>query len=63
MSDTTMSDVTKTDANPVQRQPAQITPPQTPGLRSLLALATGVVVIAALYLAREVLVPITLAIL
>ena len=45
------------------RQPAQVTPPPLPGLNSLLTLITGVVVVAALYLGREVLVPITLAIL
>ncbi len=45
------------------RQPAQVIPPQLPGLNGLLSLATGVVVISALYFAREILVPITLAIL
>ena len=45
------------------RQPAQVTPPPLPGLNSLLTLITGVVVVAALYFGREVLVPITLAIL
>lgn len=44
-------------------QPAQVVPPQMPGLNSLLTLVTGVVIVAALYLAREVLIPITLAIL
>ena len=48
---------------PSSRQPAQVTPPQMPGLNSLLTLATGVVIVAALYFAREVLIPITLAIL
>ena len=52
------------DPNPEpSRQPAQVAPPQMPGVNSLLTLATGVVVIAGLYVAREVLVPITLAIL
>ena len=41
----------------------QIQPPELPGLQALTTLAVAVVVIAALYLAREVLVPITLAIL
>jgi predicted PurR-regulated permease PerM len=45
------------------RRPAQVTPPEIPGLKSLLTLVTGVVIVSALYLAREVLVPITLAIL
>ena len=56
--------MTMTDAPPEpSRQPAQVVPPPFPGLNSLLTLVTGVVVVAALYLAREVLVPITLAIL
>jgi len=42
---------------------AQVVPAQVPGLTGLLGLAVGVVVIAALYLAKDVLVPITLAIL
>jgi predicted PurR-regulated permease PerM len=45
------------------RPPTQITPPEMPGLNSLLTLASGVVIVSALYLAREVLIPITLAIL
>jgi hypothetical protein len=45
------------------RQPTQVTPPEMPGLNSLLTLVTGVVIVSALYLAREVLIPITLAIL
>jgi predicted PurR-regulated permease PerM len=45
------------------RQHAQVTPPEMPGLKSLLTLVTGVVVVSALYLAREVLIPFTLAIL
>ena len=51
-----------TDAPPT-RAPASIAPAETPGLAGLLTLATGVVIVAALYLAREVLIPITLAIL
>jgi predicted PurR-regulated permease PerM len=42
---------------------AEVAPAETPGLAGLLALAVGVVVVAALYLAREVLIPVTLAIL
>ena len=42
---------------------ARVAPPETPGLNGLLTLATCVVVIAGLYFAREVLIPITLAIL
>jgi predicted PurR-regulated permease PerM len=52
-------------------RPAAVTPPQAtqivapdlPGVGSLLTLAVSVVVVGALYLAREVLIPITLAVL
>jgi predicted PurR-regulated permease PerM len=50
-------------ASPSFRQPTQIPPPEMSGLKSLLTLVTGVVMVSALYLAREVLIPITLAIL
>lgn len=42
---------------------AQVAPAEVPGLGALLSLAVGVVAVAALYLARDVLVPIMLAIL
>ncbi len=45
------------------RLKTQVQPTELPGLQALTTLAVAVVVIAALYLAREVLVPITLAIL
>lgn len=45
------------------RQPAQVPPPLVPGLRGLLTLAVGVVLIAALYFGREVFIPLVLAIL
>jgi predicted PurR-regulated permease PerM len=41
----------------------RVRPPEMPGLAGLLGLAVGVVIIAALYVAREVLIPITLAVL
>ncbi len=41
----------------------KVPPAELPGLQGLTTLAVAVVVVAALYLAREVLVPITLAIL
>ena len=44
------------------RVPASVAPADTPGLSSLLSLAVAVVVVAALYLAREVLIPITVAV-
>lgn len=44
-------------------EPADIEPAAVPSLRSILALQVGVVVVAALYLGREVLVPITVAVL
>ena len=50
-------------AVPTPRQPAQVTPAASPDSASTLALQVGVVVVAALYFAREVLIPITLAIL
>ncbi len=50
------------DATRPTRVPAAVTPAETPGLRSLLTLAVAVVVVAALYLAREVLIPITVAV-
>ena len=45
------------------RSPATVAPAETPGVGGLLSLAVFVVVVAALYFAREVLIPITLAIL
>ncbi|WP_409564423.1 AI-2E family transporter [Methylobacterium sp. J-076] len=45
------------------KPPAQVPPPLVPGLRGLLTLAVGVVLIAALYFGREVFVPLVLAIL
>jgi len=44
-------------------QPAQVPPAETPGLSGLLTLAVGVVVVAGLYLGRDVLIPITLSVL
>lgn len=43
--------------------PTQITPAELPGVNSLLTLMVAVVVIAAFYVARDVLIPVTLAIL
>ena len=42
---------------------AQVLPAEVPGVNALLTLAVAVVVIAALFLAREVLIPVTLAVL
>ena len=50
------------DAN-ASRLKTKVAPAELPGLQGLTALLVGVVVIAGLYLAREVLIPITLAIL
>ena len=50
------------DLRPTTRVPASVAPAETPGLSSLLSLAVAVVVVAALYLAREVLIPITVAV-
>ena len=43
--------------------PTQIHPAELPGVNSLLTLMVGVVVIAAFYVARDVLIPVTLAVL
>jgi predicted PurR-regulated permease PerM len=51
------------DIAPARAPRAQIVPPELPGVSSLLTLAVCVVVVAALYFAREVLIPITLAVL
>ncbi|MFC6790962.1 AI-2E family transporter [Methylobacterium komagatae] len=45
------------------RAPAQVPPPLVPGLRGLLTLAVGVVLVAALYFGREVFIPLVLAVL
>ncbi|MDC7784937.1 AI-2E family transporter [Rhodoplanes sp. TEM] len=50
-------------SDPERSPAAQISPAESPKLSELLTLAVGVVVVAALYLARDVLVPITLAVL
>jgi len=47
---------------PPTRTPAAVAQAETPGLTGLLSLAVAVVVVAALYLAREVLIPITVAV-
>ncbi len=47
----------------VSRLKTKVTPAELPGLQGLTTLCVGVVVIAGLYFAREVLIPITLAIL
>ncbi|HEY8612117.1 MAG TPA: AI-2E family transporter, partial [Roseomonas sp.] len=52
-----------TTTAPEQRPPAQVQPPPSPEVAHLLAVVVGVVTVAGLYLAREVLIPITLAIL
>ena len=49
-------------SNPAPRW-AQVAPAETPSLRRLTTLAGSVVIVAALYFGREVLIPITLAIL
>ena len=51
------------ETTPQTRPPATVSPAETPGVGGLLSLAVFVVVVAALYFAREVLIPITLAIL
>ena len=48
---------------PAPVQPARVPPPLTPGLSGLGTLAVSVVVVVALYLGREVFIPLVLAIL
>jgi predicted PurR-regulated permease PerM len=51
------------DIAPGRAPRGRVVPPELPGVNSLLTLAVCVVVVAALYLAREVLIPVTLAVL
>ena len=50
-------------SNPFDRGAARVTPVETPALRGLLTVVVAVVVVAALYLGRSMLIPITLAVL
>jgi len=50
-------------SNPSSSPSDEVSSAETPGLKSILALQVGVVVVAGLYLGREVLIPITLAVL
>ena len=52
-----------TDVTEVPKPPAQVPPPLVPGLRGLLTLSVGVVLVAALYFGREVFIPLVLAVL
>ncbi|WP_336492375.1 AI-2E family transporter [Methylobacterium nigriterrae] len=52
-----------TDDAVAVRPPAWVPPPLVPGLRGLLTLAVGVVLVAALYFGREVFIPLVLAVL
>ena len=54
--------VSMTHDSPPTRVPAKVAPSGVPGLNGLLSLAVAVVVVAALYFAREVLIPITVAV-
>ena len=52
------------DLSSVPPGPAQVEPPPpTPGLRGLTGLAVGVVIVFALYFGKDVLLPVTLAVL
>src|SRR5471032_915581 len=51
------------DPCPPDVPPANVLPPEAPGLRALTSLVAGVTVIGGLYFGREVLIPITLAVL
>jgi predicted PurR-regulated permease PerM len=52
-----------TDVMDAPKPPAQVPPPLVPGLRGLLTLAVGVVLVAALYFGREVFIRLVLAVL
>ncbi len=52
-----------TIAGPSARRPAQVAAAEIPGIQGLTMLAVGVVIVAALFLGREVLIPIVLAVL
>ncbi len=58
---TTHEPAAMSQTTPPPRAPAAVAPAETPGLTGLLSLCVAVVVVAALYLAREVLIPITVA--
>jgi uncharacterized membrane protein YccC len=62
-SETHIQAVEHPPAAPPAATPVQVSPPAGPDLVTLVMVALGVVAVAALYLAREVLIPITLAIL
>lgn len=56
-------DVMKLPLTPQRPSPNRVYPPGTPGLHGLTSVITFVVVVCGLYFAREVLIPITLAVL
>ena len=61
-----MADPDASQSSPAQSSPSTpiaVAPADTPELKTLVGLVMGVVVVAALYLARDVLVPIMLAVL
>jgi predicted PurR-regulated permease PerM len=60
---TTVKDAPAVPLTPISRKPPGVAPPATPGLSGLTTLAVGVVVVGALYLAQDVLIPLVLAIL
>jgi predicted PurR-regulated permease PerM len=49
--------------SPPARQPASVPAAEVPGISTLVGIVTAVVAVAGLYFARDVLIPITLAIL
>ncbi|MBV9758834.1 MAG: AI-2E family transporter, partial [Alphaproteobacteria bacterium] len=51
------------DRSPLTNPPVRVPAAEVPGIQGLTTLLVGVVIVAALYLAREVLIPITVAIL
>src|ERR1700756_5112802 len=59
----TPAHVMKVPLTPHRASPNRVYPPGTPGLHGLTSVITFVVVVSGLYFAREVLIPITLAVL
>ena len=53
----------QTRPTPIPRSAVQVPPADTPGVQGLLTLAVAVVIVAGLYLGREVMIPIILAVL
>jgi predicted PurR-regulated permease PerM len=63
VSHTPVKDAPSVPLTPISRKPPGVAPPATPGLSGLTTLAVGVVIVGALYLGKDVFIPLVLAIL